>query len=70
MAEIDRSELHLWVDHIPADDVPAARKLLRALADPVELAMLGAHIDDEIETADERVSVSTSLAEASPDIPL
>ena len=38
MADIDRHELHTLVDHIPESDVPAARKVLRALADPVELA--------------------------------
>ena len=40
MADIDRHELHTLVDHIPESDVPAARKILRALADPVELAIL------------------------------
>jgi hypothetical protein len=35
MADIDRHELHTLVDHIPESDVPAARKVLRALADPV-----------------------------------
>jgi hypothetical protein len=31
MADIDRRELHTLVDHIPESDVPAARKILRAL---------------------------------------
>jgi hypothetical protein len=35
MADIDRHELHTLVDQIPESDVPAARKVLRALADPV-----------------------------------
>ena len=34
-SEADRQELHALVDHIPAGDLPAARKILRALADPV-----------------------------------
>jgi hypothetical protein len=35
-----REELRLLVDHIPEGDVPVARKILRALMDPVELALL------------------------------
>ena len=69
MADIDRHELHTLVDHIPESDVPAARKVLRALADPVELAILAAPVDDEPETDEERASVASSLADASPDIP-
>jgi hypothetical protein len=62
MADIDRQELHLLVDHIPESDVPAARKVLRALADPVELAILTAPLDDEPETEEERTVELTSLA--------
>ena len=69
MADIDRHELHTLVDHIPESDVPVARKVLRALADPVELAILAAPVDDEAETDEERASVASSLADASPDIP-
>jgi hypothetical protein len=69
MADIDRRELHALVDHIPESDVPAARKALRALADPVELAILTAPLDDEPETEEEQASVASSLADASPDIP-
>jgi hypothetical protein len=69
MAEIDRHELHTLVDHIPEGDVPAARKILRALADPVELAILTAPLDDEPETEEERAAVESSVADASPDIP-
>jgi hypothetical protein len=69
MADIDRHELHTLVDHIPESDVPAARKLLRAFAVPVELAMLTAPPDDEPETEEERASVASSLADATPDIP-
>jgi hypothetical protein len=69
MADIDRHELHTLVDHIPESDVPAARKILRALADPVELAILTAPLDDEPDTEEERASVASSLADASPDIP-
>jgi hypothetical protein len=69
MADIDRHELHTLVDHIPESDVPAARKILRALAGPVELAIVTAPPDDEPETEDERASVASSMAEASSDIP-
>ncbi len=61
MADIDRQELHTLVDHIPASDLPAARKMLRALADPVELAILNAAADDEPETEEERAAVESSL---------
>src|ERR1035437_9175174 len=60
MADIDRHELHTLVDHIPESDVPAARKVLRALADPVELAIVAAPVDDEPETEEERASVASS----------
>jgi hypothetical protein len=69
MADIDRHELHALVDHIPESDVPAARKILRALADPVELAILTAPLDDEPETEEERATVASSLAESAPDVP-
>jgi hypothetical protein len=42
-----REELRLLVDHIPESDVPVARKILRALMDPVELVLLNAPEDDE-----------------------
>ena len=45
------------------------RHELRALAAPMELAILAAPLDDEPETEEERASVAASLAEASPDIP-
>jgi hypothetical protein len=35
----------------------------------VELAILAAPLDDEPEMEDERASVASSLADASPDIP-
>lgn len=69
MADIDRQELHTLVDHIPASDLPAARKMLRALADPVELAILNAAVGDEPETEEERAAVESSLNDPSPDIP-
>jgi hypothetical protein len=69
MADIDRHESHTLVDLIPESDMPAVRKILRALADPVELANLTAPLDDQPETEDERASVAASLADASPDIP-
>jgi hypothetical protein len=42
-----REELRTLVDQICESDVPTARKLLRALVDPVELALLNAVPDDE-----------------------
>ena len=69
MADIDRHELHTLLDHIPDGDVPSLRKILRALADPVELAILTAPLDDEPETEEERTSVASSLADGPPDIP-
>jgi hypothetical protein len=69
MADIDRHELHTLVDHIPEGDVPAARKILRALPDPVELAIRTVPLDDEPEAEEERAAVASSLADASPDIP-
>jgi len=46
----------------------AARKFLRALADPVEMAILTAPLD-EPGTEEEQASVASSLGDASPDIP-
>jgi hypothetical protein len=43
--------------------VPAARKILRALMDPVELSLLSAPVDDEPETEDERTAVERAPAE-------
>jgi len=42
-----REELRMLVEHIPESDVPTARKILRALMDPVELSLLTAPPDDE-----------------------
>ncbi len=42
-----REELRMLVEHIPESDVPTARKILRALIDPVELSLLTAPLDDE-----------------------
>jgi hypothetical protein len=69
MADLDRRELHLLVDQIHEQDVPAARKILRALADPVESAILAAPLDDEPESEQEQAAVASSLADPSPDIP-
>ena len=67
MIEPDRQELHTLVDHIPASDVPAARKILRALMDPVELSLLIAALDDEAESLEERAAVEQALREPGPD---
>jgi hypothetical protein len=42
-----REELRMLVDHLPESDVATARKILRALMDPVELSLLTAPPDDE-----------------------
>jgi hypothetical protein len=52
-----REELRLLVDHIPEGDVPAARKILRALVDPVELALFRAPEDDEPLSDHERAAL-------------
>ena len=51
-----REELRTLVDHISESDVPTARKLLRALVDPVELALLNAPPDDESLSEHERAA--------------
>ena len=63
--ENDRRELHALVDHIPAGDLPAARKILRALADPVWQSVVSAPLDDEPETEDERAEVEAARGERS-----
>jgi len=68
-AEVDRNELHVRVDNIEERDVSAAVKMLRGLMDPVELAVLIAPLDDELETAEERNAVEASLADSALDIP-
>jgi hypothetical protein len=68
MADADRNELHALVDNIPERDVSVAAKMLRGLMDPVELAVLMARLDDELETAEERNAVEASLADNAPDI--
>jgi hypothetical protein len=45
------------------------RHELRALADRVELAILSAPVDDEVESEEERAAVAASLADDSADIP-
>ena len=68
--DTDRTELHQLLDHIPASDLPTARKILQALVDPVWLAMLTAPPDDEplsdaekagLEAADQREQRGESL---------
>jgi hypothetical protein len=43
---LDRKELHVLLDRIPDSDIETARKFLRALADPVEVALRNAPTDD------------------------
>ena len=67
--EADRQELHALVDHIPASDLPAARKILRALADPVWQSILTAPLDDEPETAEEVAEVEAARGETGSGTP-
>jgi len=53
---LDREELHVLLDRIPESDVATARKFLRALANPVELALLNAPPDDEPLSAHEQAA--------------
>ena len=62
-SQADRQELHALVDHIPAGDLPAARKILRALAYPVWQSILTAPLDDEPETDQERAEVEAARRE-------
>lgn len=64
-----REELHRLVDHIPESEVATTQKLLRALVDPVELAILSAEEDNEPEGEDERAAVEAALADPSADVP-
>jgi plasmid stabilization system protein ParE len=64
-SEAERKELHALVDHIAASDLAAARKILRALADPVWQSILNAPFDDEPETEEERTEVEAARNEKS-----
>ena len=63
MREADRQEIHSLVDHIPEKDLRTARKILRALADPVTQSILNAPADDEPETAAERDEMEAARRE-------
>jgi len=56
-----REELRTLVDHISESDVPTARKLLRALVDPVDLALLNALPDDEALSEHEETATEESF---------
>jgi hypothetical protein len=64
-----RNELHILLDHIPDTDVPAARKFLRSLVDPVELSLLMSPLDDEPESEEERTAVEAARSERGPGTP-
>ena len=64
-----REELHRLIDRIPESDVATTQKLLRALVDPVELAILSAEEDEEPEGEDERAAVDAAMDDPSADIP-
>lgn len=53
-SHLNREELHILLDRIPDSDIATARKILRALADPVQLALLNAPPDDEPLSAHEQ----------------
>ena len=57
------------MDHIPESELAAVRKILRALMDPLDLALLTAPPDDEPETEEERAEVEQALAEPGPGTP-
>ena len=65
-----REELHKLLDALPDSDVPATRKFLRSLLDPVELSLLAAPSDDEPETEEERAAVERALSDPRPEIPM
>jgi len=65
-SELERRELHELVEHIPPRDLPAARKILRALADPVWQSILSAPFDDEPETEEEGSQVEAARSETGP----
>ena len=59
----DRQDLHTLIDHIPATDVPATRKFLRAMIeDPLELSILTAPLDSEPLTAEDIVAPDQARA--------
>ena|SRR5271165_73766 len=55
--------LHRLVDRLHESEVPTTRKLLRALIDPLELAILTAAEDEEPESDAEREAVREALAD-------
>ena len=61
-----RREIHALVDCIPSSDLPTARKIVRSLVDPVELAIVNASPDDEPESEEERAAVEAARREAGP----
>ena len=61
-----REELHRLVDHIPEVDIPTTQRLLRALVDPVELALMNAPVDDEPDTEEDRSSAEQARREPGP----
>jgi hypothetical protein len=64
-----RAELHELLDHIPASDIPTARKFLQALADPVWRAIMAAPEDDEGECRHEQAAAEAARSEQTPGTP-
>jgi hypothetical protein len=64
-----REDLHQLLDHIPDGDIPTTRKFLRSLVDPIELSLLNAPLDDELETEAERQAVERARGETGEGTP-
>ena len=58
-----RREIHALVDCIPSSDLPTARKIVRSLVDPVELAILNASPDDEPESVEAKLVHDADILE-------
>ena len=56
-----KDDLHQLVDELPDDELPAAKRFLQYLCDmgdPVLHALIGAPLDDEPETEEEKAAVA------------
>ena len=60
---LDRAELHRLVDALRPDALDEARAALERLADPVQLALLAAPVDDEPVTDEDRRDIEAAREE-------
>ncbi len=60
---LDRAELHRLVDALRPDALDEARAALERLADPVQLALLAAPVDDEPVTDEDRRDIAAAREE-------